>query len=116
MNQFGKELYVVEGDVKNIGTRSRSFFQLQGQALSAANKEIGLQETVYAGNTLDVEALKRLPIPQARAKLQLKLGSGGINFEVKPGSSVPFMMVFPELAEKAANVHILQVEADLAGQ
>lgn len=116
VNQFGKELYVVEGEVKNIGARSRSFFQLQGQALSASNKEIGLQETVFAGNTLDVEALKRLPIPQVRTKLQLKLGAGGINFEVKPGASVPFMMVFPELAEKAANVHILEVRADLAGQ
>ncbi|MCB0220296.1 MAG: zinc-ribbon domain-containing protein [Chrysiogenetes bacterium] len=116
VNQFGKELYVVEGEVKNIGTRSRSFFQLEGQALSATNKEIGLQETVFAGNILDVEALKRLPIPQVRAKLQVKIGGGGINFAVKPGASVPFMMVFPELAEKAANVHIIQVQADLAEQ
>lgn len=116
VNQFSKELYVVEGSVKNVSPRVRSFIKLRGQALSAANQKIGLPETVYAGNVLDVEALKRLPIPKVREKLQLKLGSGGSNFEVQPGSSVAFMMVFPELPEKASNVKILEVKSDVAGQ
>jgi hypothetical protein len=95
-------LYVISGKITNESGRPVSYVKIQSEFISAG--QVLYDETVYAGNTFTEGELRGLPLQDILFKLQKKTGNmdfynteklGGLNFDIKPGESVPFYAVFP---------------------
>jgi predicted Zn finger-like uncharacterized protein len=90
------QLFVIKGIVFNNNPKSRSFILIKGAILDNQGKKIR-QNLVYAGNTFDDEQLKKMSIEEIDRALKKQAGKRNINVNVKPGDSVPFMIVFENL-------------------
>lgn len=109
--ESGSDLFVARGMVKNVGSSPRQFFELTAQAVTPQGEKIGDPVHVFAGNTLDVHELKRFRMEKIREELNRKIGDNGSNIDVRPGSALPFMMVFVDPAQEPARVEIVSVDA-----
>ncbi|MFC1867717.1 zinc-ribbon domain-containing protein [Thermodesulfobacteriota bacterium] len=101
------QFFVIKGTVFNNNPKSRSFILLKGAILDNSGKKIR-QNLVYAGNTFDDKQLKEKSIEEIDRGLKNQAGKGNTNVNVKPGSSVPFMIVFKNLPN---NLSEFEVEA-----
>jgi len=101
------DLYVIRGNVKNDYPESRSFIQLQGNILDEKGAVVS-KRTVYAGNPIPDDRLKALSTEEIAEVLNHRDGIDGMNVNVPPGSSIPFVIVFEDLPE---NVVEFKVEA-----
>ncbi len=96
-------LYIVSGTVTNDSkSDSLNFIKLKGE-YSAAD-QILYEQTLYAGNTFTKNQLKVLTIQDILLRLQRKDGDinydnynklTGLNYDIKPGESIPFYSIFP---------------------
>ncbi|MBN1626766.1 MAG: zinc-ribbon domain-containing protein [Deltaproteobacteria bacterium] len=91
-------LYIIEGSVINNDQKSRSHIMLKGSLCDKQGSPL-VQETAYAGNTLTDEQLNTLSINEMKQIMQNKTGINNNNVGIKPGASVPFMIIFSELPE-----------------
>lgn len=94
--------YVVSGHIVNKSDFVVNYIELESEFTSGGKKLFG--QTVYAGNTFTEEELRALSVSQTELKLLRKNGDinfantdklAGLNYNVKPGESVPFFSVFP---------------------
>ncbi|MFH1480357.1 MAG: DUF3426 domain-containing protein [Pseudomonadota bacterium] len=94
----GKQRFVVTGEVINNFPSSRSFILLMGSILD--NKgQVLKRMSVYAGNTFTEVQIKELPVEELHKWTKNRFGRERINFNVKPGGAVPFMIIFEDLPE-----------------
>ncbi len=90
------QLYIIEGSVINIDQKARSHILLKGSLLDDKGTPL-VYATAYAGNTLTDEQLNTLSINEMKQIMQNKSGTNNNNVGVKPGGSVPFMIIFNDL-------------------
>lgn len=101
------QLFVIRGLIKNKYSKGRSFILVKGTILDDKGKVVK-QELAYAGNTFKVDELKMLPMGEIKKAMENRFGKARVNFNVAPGSTVPFMIVFENLP---ANLREFTVEA-----
>lgn len=91
-------LYIIKGSVINNNQKDRSFILLKGSILNKEGTPVK-QETAYAGNILSDEELNNMSADDIKSAMKIQTGIDNNNVDVKPGSSVPFMIVFSDLPD-----------------
>jgi hypothetical protein len=97
-NDSAGKLFIITGQVKNGYTVARSHIQVNGKIYSQG-KQLVKSENVFSGNILSDLDLKNLSFDDIRSRLNNKDGLQMANIDVKPGATVPFMLVFSDLPE-----------------
>lgn len=92
------KLFVITGKVSNGYSSSYSFISLTGKLFSV-NKKITGNQTVYCGNFISDHDLVNLKMDAINKRLSNRLGDKRSNVVVKPGQSIPFMLVFSNLPD-----------------
>jgi predicted Zn finger-like uncharacterized protein len=92
------KLFVIHGSVINNYSKNRSYILLKGGILGKDGKPLK-EETAYAGNTLTEDRLKNISAEEIKALMKNRTGTSNNNVDVKPGSAVPFMIIFTDLPD-----------------
>lgn len=106
-NDMAGQLYIIKGDVINNYPKSRSSILLKGNILDMKGKSVK-QKLAYAGNTFTEDQLRNVSMEEIDKGLKDQAGKGYINVNIRPGDSVPFMIVFEGLPD---NLGEFEVEA-----
>ena len=96
-NKLG-QLFVIRGEVINDNPKSRSYILLKGTILDDTGKAIR-RKLIYAGNTFTDDQLRDMTLEEIDAGLKTKSGKDDSDVDIKPGTSVPFMIIFEKLPE-----------------
>lgn len=110
-------LFVITGRVENPSNIPYNHIQVRGTLITKGKVDAKTKDA-FCGNIIAEEMLKTGNISDMNALLNIKEGNHGANVKVKPGSSVPFMVVFSDLPEKLQNftVKVIGFENPSAGQ
>ncbi|MCG6905868.1 MAG: zinc-ribbon domain-containing protein [Desulfobacteraceae bacterium] len=97
-NDSAGRLFIITGEVKNGYTVARRDIAVNGKIYSQG-KQLVKSENVVSGNILADLDLKNLSFEEIQGRLNTKGEIGVANLEVKPGATIPFMLVFSDLPE-----------------
>jgi hypothetical protein len=101
-NREAGQLFVIQGKATNDYSEARSAIAVKG-ILYDKNGQALLQQTVFCGNSLDVEVLRNIPFAKIEESMNNQFGDSLSNLNIGPGKSIPFTIVFknlpPDLAE-----------------
>ena len=92
------QLFVVKGVVANNYPKGRSFILIKGTILDGKGKVIK-RKMVYAGNPFTEQELTEFSLERIKKRSKTRMGMQRMNFNIKPGKSIPFMIVFEKLPE-----------------
>ena len=92
------KFFIITGTVKNDFSESRKYIKIQG-SLFSSGKTLAKEVTVYGGNVLTDQDLSEMSLTDINQRLSNRFGDKKSNFDVKPGKSIPFMVVFADLPE-----------------
>ena len=92
------QLFVIKGHVVNDDSKSRSYILLKGLILDDKGETVK-RKLAYAGNTFAEQDLMVMSFEKIEERLKNREGKGGVNVNISPGSSVPFMIVFTDLPD-----------------
>lgn len=101
------QLFIIKGRVTNDYPKPRSFILIKGSILDDKGQPVKMK-MVYAGNTFTETEIKAKPLVEIDEGLKNRFGKGRMNFNVKPGATLPFMIVLDDLPE---NISEFTVEA-----
>jgi hypothetical protein len=97
-NDSAGKLFIITGQVKNGYTVARSHIQVNGKIYNQG-KQLVKSENAFSGNILSDLDLKNLSFKEIQGRLNAKNGLQMANVDVKPGGTIPFMVVFSDLPE-----------------
>ena len=110
--------FVIEGNVTNHYKGPCHSIQVKGILFDERGNPAA-EEIVYCGNTLSAAEVKSLPRKKIERTLQNAYGSTLSNFNIEPGKSVPFMLIFfdppDKLSEFSVEVHGYNLQAQGKG-
>ena len=101
-NSTAGTLFVITGRVENPSDIAYSQIEIQG-ALITKDKTATKTKNVFCGNIIPEDMLKTGNITDIQKLLTVQKGTSNLNADVKPKTSIPFMIVFSELPEKLQN-------------
>ena len=101
------ELFIIKGTVTNDYPKSRNFILIKGSILDDKGQMIK-EKLVYAGNTFTEENIEGMSLEEIDKGLKNRFGKGRMNFNIKPGDTIPFMIILENLPE---NLSEFTVEA-----
>lgn len=96
------QVFLVSGKVVNNSGKTVNHIKLRSEFYSVDEKLYEMD--FYAGNTVTERDVKNMPFDSIQDKLKRKSGDvnyndintlAGLNFDIKPGQSIPFYTVFP---------------------
>lgn len=110
-NSSAGALFVITGRVENPSKTTYSHIEIRG-ALITKGKQEAKTKSAFCGNIIPEEILKTGNISDINKLLLVKAGAHNANINIKPGASVPFMVVFSDLPDKLQNftVKVLNFE------
>ena len=97
-NRQAGSLFVIRGQATNRFSEKRSSLQVKGILYDGNGRELATQ-MVYCGNPLSSDELASLPFDQIAEAMGNQFGEALSNFEVNPGKSLPFVIVFRNVPE-----------------
>ena len=109
-DRAGREgpVFVIEGNVTNRYKSPCHSIQVKGTLFDERGNPAA-EKTVYCGNVLSVKQIKSSSRKKIEQSLQNAYGSTLSNFNIEPGKSVPFMLIFfdppGKLSEFSLEVH-----------
>jgi predicted Zn finger-like uncharacterized protein len=86
-------ILVIKGQVANLSDAEKSGIRVQATLLDNADAVLA-QQTVYAGNVLAGDAIRKGDRGSVSKALGNRFGEGLANMSVSPGKAIPFMVVF----------------------
>jgi len=86
-------ILVIKGQVANLSKVEKSGIRVQATLLDNTDAVLA-QQTVYAGNTLSGEAIRKGTRDTVSKTLGNRFGEGLANMNVAPNKTIPFMVVF----------------------
>ncbi|MCF6249076.1 MAG: zinc-ribbon domain-containing protein [Desulfobacula sp.] len=95
-------LFVITGTVENPSKITFSHIEIKG-ALITKGKIEAKTKTAFCGNIVTEEMLKTGNITDINKLLSVKQGHHNSNINIRPGATIPFMVVFSDLPEKLQN-------------
>lgn len=95
-NQEAGQLLVIQGKATNDYPETRSSLAVKGVLFNKEGKAL-VQQTVFCGNPLDQETLKKLPYAKIEESMNNPFGESLSNLNVAPGKTIPFTIVFRNL-------------------
>jgi len=100
-NKEAGTIFVIKGAALNQYNRPVSFIRLRG-LLHDANAQKVKEEEVFAGNTFTEDEILTLPMAKIRERSQNKYGVDKADYQIPPGKTVPFMIVFDQIPHNLA--------------
>jgi tetratricopeptide (TPR) repeat protein len=97
-NDIVGKLFVISGKVKNNYNETRRMVTIIGKIFTKGKVMVD-QETVYGGNIIPDNELVSLEWNKIKGRLSNPKGGNKSNARIKPGQSIPFMLVFSDLPE-----------------
>ena len=104
-NPTAGTLFVITGQVDNPTEETFSYIELEA-ALATGEKEKAISKNVFCGNIISDEMLRNGDIVEIEKLLTVREGQNNANINIKPGSGIPFMVVFSELPDKLKTYYI----------
>mgnify|MGYP001441028522 CR=1 FL=1 len=92
------DLFVINGSVKNNYPETRNSISLVCK-LFGKGGSVNQTKLFYAGNVIPEPELVNMAENMIMKRIQNRLGDNGINADVKPGQTIPFMVVFTRLGD-----------------
>ncbi|NOX35635.1 MAG: DUF3426 domain-containing protein [Deltaproteobacteria bacterium] len=112
-NSTAGTLFVITGRVENPSNIALSHIEIRG-ALITKGKVKAKTKNAFCGNIITEEMLKTGNIADINKLLAVKAGNHNSNVNIKPGSNIPFMVVFSNLPEKLQNFTIKVINFEKA--
>jgi hypothetical protein len=104
----GSAVFVIEGKVTNHHKSPCNSIQVKGTLFDERGNP-SVEGVVYCGNILTTKQIKSYPRKKIEKMLQNTYGETLSNFNIEPGKSVPFMLIFfdppGKLSEFSVEVH-----------
>ena len=100
-------ILVIKGQVTNLSKAEMSGIRVHATLLDNTDAVL-VQQAVYAGNVLSVEAIRKGDRNNLSKALGNRFGEGLVNMSVAPGKAIPFMVVF---FDAPANMDSYKLEA-----
>jgi predicted Zn finger-like uncharacterized protein len=104
----GGPVFVIEGNVTNRYKNPCHSIQVKGILFDERGNPAA-EKIVYCGNVLSGQNIKSMSRKKIEQSLQNTYGSTLSNFNIEPGTSVPFMLIFfdppAKLSEYSLEVH-----------
>ena len=94
----GGRLFVISGKIRNGYRTNRGDILLAGKLFSKG-KVLVKSEQAYAGTIIPDQELKSLPITEIKKRLKKMPGPRDAAAVVKPGQTLPFIIVFSDLPD-----------------
>lgn len=110
-NTTAGTLFVITGSVDTPSDASYSHIEIKG-TLFIKDKVAAKTKTAFCGNIISEDTLKTGNITDINKQLAVRQGRHNANVNVKPGTSVPFMIVFSDLPEKLQNFTVAVTRFD----
>ncbi|WP_022665114.1 DUF3426 domain-containing protein [Desulfospira joergensenii] len=114
-NDTAGELFIITGKVDNPAQITYQHIQVRGTLLTKGKVKAKTQ-TAFCGNIISEEILKTGNIADISKQLSVRDGMNNANLNIKPGGSVPFMLVFSDLPENLQNFTVEVEGFSKAGQ
>ena len=104
------KLFIIKGSVKNESPEPKKFIKVVANLYSQGHK-LEMSSSSYCGNLLTNEDLATRDLSAIDARLNVKVGDNNSNTNVKPGMTIPFMIVIPQLPENLVEYEVLVSES-----
>jgi hypothetical protein len=114
-NATAGTLFVITGRIENPSTQLFSHIEIQG-ALIVKGDVAAKTKNAFCGNIISEEMLKTGNISDINKQLVVKQGAHNANVSIKPGASIPFMVVFSDLPEKLQNFTVKVINYEKANK
>ena len=101
-NDNAGELFIITGKIENPAKIPYSRIQVKG-TLFQKEKIAAMTQTAFCGNIVSEEELKTGDVDSIISRLKTPRISNGNDIPVRPGDSVPFMLVFSDLPKNLQN-------------
>ncbi|UCG81179.1 MAG: zinc-ribbon domain-containing protein [Desulfobacterales bacterium] len=96
-NSKAGRVFVIRGMARNDYPEARNFIRVKGILYSQDGKAVH-EKLSYCGNALSDKGLQTLDKATMDSKFQNRMGDNRSNFEIPAGKTVPFMVLFSDLA------------------
>ena len=113
-NREAGQLLVIQGSAINQFAGARSAITVKGVIQDAAGKVLQ-QQTVFCGNYLGEEQLRTLKYVQIEEAMNNQFGNSLSNMNIKPGTAIPFTIVFRNVPKELANINVEVVDSKPGG-
>lgn len=113
-NTAADKLFVITGNVINTSDVVCSHIKIKGTLITKDNIK-AKDKTVYCGNLISEEDLTTMEMAAIETLLLKDTGNNLSNVSIKPGQSVPFMIVFSDLPANLENftVNVADFEKEI---
>lgn len=105
-------LFIVQGKVNNNYNESRTLILIEATILNDRGKKLGMK-TVYAGKTLTEGEINEMSRSILNDVLDIRFRMGKEDFNVEPGGTIPFMIVFKSPVDKVNKFIVKPVSSSL---
>jgi predicted Zn finger-like uncharacterized protein len=109
-NKAAGTLFVIKGVARNKNDFPVSFIKLRGILHDTNAKEV-MEREVYAGNMFSDEELADLSIDKIKARSENKYGLDNANYNIPPGGTVSYMIVFNNIPDNLAEYTVKVVDS-----
>ena len=102
MNKAAGELFVVRGEAVNNYKKPRASIQVKITVTGPGGVPL-VSKSAYSGNSLSAEQLNTLPMAKIEEVMNNQFGDSLANLGLKPGSSIPFVVVVSSVPKDATD-------------
>lgn len=108
------EIFVIRGEVVNNYGKLRASIQVKGILYGPTGAV--QQKTAYCGNALTNEQLATLPMAKITAAMNNQFGDSLSNMGVKPGTTIPYVIVFANVPKEIKDFAVEAAGSTVAAQ
>jgi len=115
VNSTAGELFVVRGEAVNNFDKPRASIQIKVSLLGTGGVNL-VTKSAYCGNSLSNEQLATLPLEKIEEILSNQFGDSLANLGLKPGGSIPFVVVVSPLPKDSTDFSVAVGGSTIATQ
>jgi len=115
VNREAGELFVVRGEAVNNFNKPRASIQIKVSLLGVGGTKL-ITKSAFCGNSLSDEQLATLPLAKIEETMNNQFGDSLTNIGLKPGGTIPFVVVVSPLPKDATDYNVLVGGSTVATQ
>jgi predicted Zn finger-like uncharacterized protein len=110
MNETAGKLFIIKGTVTNTGSAASGGIRIQAFLFNDKSQALG-ENSVFAGNDIPDDSLRRQERGRIEAAMRNRLGEGNSNKDIPPGKSLPFTVVFFPSQDNISSYRVVALDA-----
>ena len=114
-NRKEGELFVIHGSAINNFSEAQAAIQVKGVIFDKSGEQL-LQKTIYCGNPISDNDLRKLPYSKMEEMMGNQFGESLANLNVTPNQSIPFTIVFRKLPKTLSEFIVEVADSKPAAQ